>query len=168
MTQSEALDILKLGHNVFLTGAAGSGKTYVLNEFIAHLRQHKIGVGVTASTGIAATHLSGTTIHSWAGIGIKDLLEPTDIEKLLEKSRLKSRFAKTKVLIIDEISMLHGARLDMVDQVCRAFKDEIKPFGGLQVVLCGDLFQLPPVTKDRKPPDFVHKSAAWRNMKLQV
>jgi len=168
MTQREALDILKMGHNVFLTGAAGSGKTYVLNEFIKHLRHHKIGVGVTASTGIAATHLGGMTIHSWAGIGIKETLETADIDRLLEKSRLKTRFAKTKVLIIDEISMLHGVRLDLVDQVCRAFKDETKPFGGLQVVLCGDLFQLPPVTKTRELPDFVHKSKAWRSMKLQV
>ncbi len=168
MTQKEALNILKLGHNIFLTGAAGSGKTYVLNEFIKHLRKHKIGVGVTASTGIAATHLGGMTIHSWSGIGIKDSLSQEDMARLLTKSRLKTRFAKTKVLIIDEVSMLHGARLDLVDQVCRAFKDETKPFGGLQVVLCGDLFQLPPVTKTRDIPDFVHKSKVWRNMKLQV
>lgn len=168
MTQREALDILKLGHNVFLTGAAGSGKTYVLNQFIAHLRKHKIGVGVTASTGIAATHLGGMTIHSWAGIGIKDSLNSDDLDKLLTKSRLKTRFAKTKILIIDEVSMLHGTRLDMLDQVCRAFKDDTKPFGGLQVVLCGDLFQLPPVTKNRELPDFVHKSDAWRSMKLHV
>lgn len=168
MTQEEALDILKLGHNVFLTGAAGSGKTYVLNEFIKHLKEHRIPVGVTASTGIAATHINGMTIHSWAGIGIDDSLNASEIDNLKTKSRLKSRFAKTKVLVIDEISMLHGARLDLVDQVCRAFKDPDKPFGGLQVVLCGDLFQLPPVTKDRKPPDFVHKSEAWRNMNLKV
>ena len=168
MTQREALDILKLGHNVFLTGAAGSGKTYVLNEFIAHLRKHKIGVGVTASTGIAATHLGGVTIHSWSGIGIKDSLTRADLDELLTKTRLKTRFDKTKVLIIDEISMLHGERLDMIDQVCRTFKDELKPFGGLQVVLCGDLFQLPPVTKKRELPDFVHKSRAWRSMKLQI
>ncbi len=168
MTQREALDILKMGHNVFLTGAAGSGKTFVLNEFIKHLRRHKIGVGVTASTGIAATHLGGMTIHSWSGIGIKDSFEPTDFDRLLEKARLKTRFQKTKVLIIDEISMLHGARLDLIDQVCRTFKDESKPFGGLQVVLCGDLFQLPPVTKTRELPDFAHKSNAWRSMKLQI
>ncbi len=168
MTQKEALDILKLGHNVFLTGAAGSGKTFVLNQFIAHLRQHKISVGVTASTGIAATHIGGMTIHSWSGIGIKESLSSDEIDKLKTKSRLKSRFQKTKILIIDEISMLHGVRLDLVDQVCRAFKDEAKPFGGLQVVLCGDLFQLPPVTRDRSPPDFVHKSNAWRDMNLKV
>jgi ATP-dependent DNA helicase PIF1 len=167
MLQSEALDILKLGHNVYLTGAAGSGKTYVLNQFISHLRDNKIVVGVTASTGIAATHINGITIHSWAGIGIKDELNEDDLKSLREKSTLKKRFRETRVLIIDEVSMLHGARLDMVDLVCRELKDKTKPFGGLQVVLCGDLFQLPPVSRSRIP-DFVFESSAWKNMKLQV
>ena len=156
-----------MGHNVYLTGAAGSGKTHVLNEFIAYLRKNGITVGVTASTGIAATHMGGMTIHSWAGIGVQDDLSEHDIEILLAKSALKKRFAETKVLIIDEVSMLHGKRLDMVDQVCRAFKDETKPFGGLQVVLSGDLFQLPPVTRGG-PPDFIFQSDAWRSMNLKV
>lgn len=167
MLQTEALDILKLGHNVYLTGAAGSGKTYVLNRFIEYLRDNLITVGVTASTGIAATHMNGMTIHSWSGIGIQDELNPQDLEKLLTKTRLKARFRDAKVLIIDEISMLHGKRLDMIDMVCRAFKDANKPFGGLQVVLCGDLFQLPPITR-KGPADFVFQSKAWNNMKLQI
>ncbi len=168
MIQSEALDILKLGHNVYLTGAAGSGKTYVLNQFIKYLRENNIVVGVTASTGIAATHMNGMTIHSWAGIGIYDDMTAYDIDQLLKKSRLKKRFAETKVLIIDEVSMLHGQRLDLINKVCRAFMDKTKPFGGLQVVLCGDLFQLPPITKDKKDVDFVFKSKAWNNMNLQI
>lgn len=168
MTQSEALDILKLGYNVFLTGAAGSGKTYVLNQFIHYLRSHKIGVGITASTGIAATHLHGMTIHSWAGIGIHDYLSQSQLESLLEKSQLAKRFNDTKVLIIDEVSMLHGLRLDLVDQVCRAFKDAERPFGGLQVVLCGDLFQLPPISRGSDAVDWVFMSQAWQNMDLKV
>lgn len=167
MTQQEALTILKLGHNVFLTGAAGSGKTYVLNQFIEHLNKHKIGVGVTASTGIAATHMNGMTIHSWAGIGIREDIDKLGLEKLLAKSQLIKRFEKTKVLIIDEVSMLHGKRLDLVDKVCRAFKDKEKPFGGLQVVLSGDLFQLPPVTRGGSP-DFVFESEAWKSMNIKV
>jgi len=83
MKQSQALDILKMGEPVFLTGRAGSGKTYVLNQYIDYLHKNNIPVGVTASTGIAATHLNGTTIHSWSGIGIKDKLSKTDIKKLL-------------------------------------------------------------------------------------
>ncbi len=164
MQQSEALDILKLGHNVYLTGAAGSGKTYVLNQYIKYLRQHNIVVGVTASTGIAATHMNGMTIHSWAGLGIGDHI---DIERILTRSTLKKRMAQTKVLIIDEVSMLDGNVLDAVDAITRAFKDKQKPFGGLQVVLSGDLFQLPPVTKSGEP-FFVFDSEAWKSMKLKV
>lgn len=170
MKQSEALDILKMGHSVFLTGEPGSGKTHVLNDFIRYLQKHNIPVGVTASTGIAATHLGGVTIHSWSGISIKDNLSDEYIKKLMTKSALKKRFASTKVLIIDEVSMLHGKRLDLVNQVCKAFKKSDKPFGGMQVVLTGDLFQLPPVTKgrDNTEVDFVFKSRAWKELNLKV
>lgn len=168
MLQNEALDILKLGHNVYLTGAAGSGKTYVLNAYIDYLRENMIQAGVTASTGIAATHMNGMTIHSWAGIGILDEIGKDDMERILRKPQLKKRMNDAKVLIIDEVSMLHGNRLDLIDQVCRAFKDNTKPFGGLQVVLCGDLFQLPPITRGRSEPDFIFHSNAWKNMNLKV
>jgi ATP-dependent DNA helicase PIF1 len=164
MLQDEALDILKLGHNVYLTGAAGSGKTYVLNQYIKYLRQNNIVVGVTASTGIAATHMNGMTIHSWAGLGIGDSI---DIERILTKSTLKKRMAETRVLIIDEVSMLDGHVLDAVDEITRAFKDKTKPFGGLQVVLSGDLFQLPPVTRSGEP-FFVFDSEAWKSMSLKI
>lgn len=164
MLQDEALDILKLGHNVYLTGAAGSGKTYVLNEYIQYLRKHGIVVGVTASTGIAATHMNGMTIHSWAGLGIG---ESIDIERIMAKTSLKKRMAETRVLIIDEVSMLDGHVLDAVDAITRAFKDSTKPFGGLQVVLSGDLFQLPPVTKFGEP-FFAFQSAAWQSMSLKI
>ncbi len=164
MLQNEALDILKLGHNVYLTGAAGSGKTYVLNQYIKYLRENNIVVGVTASTGIAATHMNGMTIHSWAGLGIGDNI---DIERILTKSTLKKRITESRVLIIDEVSMLDGHVLDAVDAITRAFKDKTKPFGGLQVVLSGDLFQLPPVTRTGEP-FFVFNSAAWKSMSLKI
>ena len=116
---------------MYLTSAAGSDKTYVLNDYIKYLRQNNIVVGVTASTRIAATHMNGMTIHSWAGLGIGDI----DIERILAKSSLKKRMAETRVLIIDEVSMLDGHVLDAVDAITRAFKDPTKPFGGLRVVL---------------------------------
>ena len=68
MKQSDAFDLLKMGKNIFLTGAAGSGKTYLLNQYIQYLKENNVGVAVTASTGIAATHLQGTTLHSWSGL----------------------------------------------------------------------------------------------------
>lgn len=165
MTQKEALNILKLGHNVFLTGAAGSGKTYLLNQYIKYLRDNNIPVGITASTGIAATHMGGTTIHSWAGMGIKDDLHERDLAELFKRPYLRKRFLNTKVLIIDEISMLHAHRLDLVDKICRAFKQNSIPFGGMQVIMCGDFFQLPPVSKKGEPEaEFVVSSRIWREM----
>src|SRR6187399_2843991 len=115
MQQEQAFNLLKMGKNIFLTGAAGSGKTYLLNKYIKYLKSHQVCVAVTASTGIAATHLQGATIHSWSGIGVRDSLSDKDLEKLQTTQRIKSNYKKTKVLIIDEVSMLHKHQLDMVD-----------------------------------------------------
>jgi len=161
--QFQALDILKLGHSVFLTGAPGAGKTFVLNQFIDHLHEHDINVGITASTGIAATHIGGSTIHSWSGIGIKDDLDDMALSKLINKSSHKSRLKFVRVLIIDEISMLDGARMDLLNKLLKRAKSSNKPFGGVQVVMTGDLFQLPPVSKNSEP-DFPHLSNAWREL----
>lgn len=169
MTQETALDILKLGHNVYLTGAAGSGKTYVLNQYIKYLRDNDVEVGVTASTGIAATHMGGVTIHSWTGLGIRDRMHAQDISSLLEKQYLYKRLEKAKVLIIDEVSMLHHYRLDLVDQVLKAFKHNDLPFGGIQVILCGDFFQLPPISrKGEQPAKFIYHSKVWREAKFKI
>jgi len=179
MIQTEALNILKLGVNVFLTGAAGSGKTYVLNQYIEYLRLKKISVGITASTGIAATHMGGVTIHSWSGMGIHDSLTTKDLADMYKKQYLRKHYIRAKVLIIDEISMLHAHQLDMIDQICRYFKKNDLPFGGMQLVMCGDFFQLPPVTKFQKikdqaslfeqaKTDFVTESHIWNEMNLYI
>ncbi len=165
MTQADALSIMKMGKNIYLTGGAGSGKTYVLNSYIKYLRDHDINVAITASTGIAATHIGGMTIHAWSGMGIRETLSDWDIESLEEKKYLWDRYDKVQVLIIDEISMLSGKFLDTLDRICRAFKR--KPtlsFGGIQVILCGDLFQLPPVTKRDETVSQVIDSDAWKTM----
>ncbi len=168
MTQDDALTILKMGHNVYLTGAAGTGKTYVLNKYIQYLKEKSINTGITASTGIAATHINGMTIHSWSGLGIRDSLSGSDISSLMDKLHLLTRFLYTKVLIIDEVSMLHGYRLDMVDRLLRAFKYTDRPFGGLQVILCGDFFQLPPVTRGNENGSFAYQAEVWEQMNLKV
>lgn len=169
MTQKEALDILKLGHNVYLTGSAGSGKTYLLNQYIDYLKKHEVPLAVTASTGIAATHLNGMTIHSWSGLGIKDSLTERDIEEIESRKYLWDRFQNTKILIIDEVSMLHHFRLDMVERVMRTIKRNNLSFGGLQVILCGDFFQLPPISRAGEPEShFVFMSKAWQGMNLKI
>ena len=168
MRQTQALQVMLAGDSVFLTGPPGAGKTYVLNQFIRRAtRQGKV-VAVTASTGIAATHIGGTTIHSWSGLGIRDRLNDWDRQWLRSNDRLKKRYNATDILVIDEVSMLHGARLDMVNQACKILRESEAPFGGLQVILVGDLFQLPPVTRGSELLDFAHTSAAWAELNPRI
>jgi len=182
MKQKEALKVLKMGNNVFLTGPAGSGKTHVLNEYITFLKEYGVGVAVTASTGIAATHLKGVTIHSWSGIGIKDHLTDYDLDNLEQKAYLWKRFENTNVLIIDEISILSSKTLDCVDKVCKTFKRNELPFGGMQVIFSGDFFQLPPIEKKRVQEEnviyydeedvsttpFAFKAKSWQEANLKI
>ena len=121
MKQETALKLLKAGENVFLTGSAGAGKTYTLNQYINYLKARKVPVAITASTGIAATHMNGMTIHTWAGIGIKEYLTDSDLKSLKERKYLRDHIEKAKVLIIDEVSMLHARQLNLVNQVLKYF-----------------------------------------------
>jgi len=168
MNHKDALEILKEGHNVFLTGPAGTGKTYVLNQFIEHLRKSEVKVGVTASTGIAATHIEGQTIHSWSGMGVSEELTQKAINDLTKRLRLHVNFKDTRVLIIDEISMLHARQLDMVDRISRVFKGIRKPFGGMQVVLSGDFLQLPPVVRRGEEVRYAFEAKSWTDLDLRI
>jgi len=170
MRQSSALDILKTGQNVFLTGSAGSGKTYTLNQYIDYLRARRVPVAVTASTGIAATHMNGTTIHSWSGIGIKDELTDRDLTTLSRKQFLADRLKDTAVLVIDEISMLHAKQLNLVSQVLKHIRKSDKAFGGIQVVVAGDFFQLPPIGSkgESNREKFAFMSEAWLDAKFHI
>ncbi|MDP3697564.1 MAG: AAA family ATPase, partial [Candidatus Taylorbacteria bacterium] len=185
MTQETALSILKTGKNVFLTGEPGSGKTHTINRYVSYLKEHGIEPAITASTGIAATHIGGMTIHSWSGIGIKKELSPADFSRVISLRRASARVKKAGVLIIDEISMLDAKTLNLIDTVCRAIKRSSEPFGGIQVVLVGDFFQLPPVRREDHvqpggfstsflngrsddPSQFAFESEAWMSANLSV
>ncbi len=154
MTQEEAFNIMKTGANVFLTGEPGSGKTHTVNRFVRYLREHGLEPAVTASTGIAATHIGGMTIHSWSGIGIRSFLNQQDLNHIAGTKRLASRIKNTHTLIIDEISMLSARTFGMVEAACRAVRGGSEPFGGIQVILVGDFFQLPPVVRRQEPDPF--------------
>ena len=170
MKQETALRLLKAGENVFLTGSAGAGKTYTLNQYIQYLKARKVTVAITASTGIAATHMNGMTIHTWAGIGIKDVLSDHDLKNMKERKYLKEHLENAQVLVIDEISMLHAKQLNLVNQVLKYFKDSDEAFGGIQVIVAGDFFQLPPVGKneERNRDKFCFMSDAWVEAKFRV
>ena len=153
---------------MFLTGAPGAGKTYLLNQYIRFLEDHNVSVAVTAYTGIAASHINGRTLHSWAGLARGVVVENEDAEKarVRKNKYLTSNIQAAKVLIIDEISMLHPAEFDRVDLICRAARDSSEPFGGLQLICCGDFFQIPPVKQQDN--QFVLDSAAWKNANMRV
>ncbi len=190
MTQDQALKILKSGANVFLSGSPGSGKTHTINEYVAYLRGSGIEPAITASTGIAATHVGGMTIHSWSGIGIKPSLNQYDIDRISTTEYVAKRILRTNVLIIDEVSMLGPDVLVSVDSICRAVKSKDEPFGGMQVILVGDFFQLPPIVTaienikdefnqetlysdagdlvDEPKNMFAFSSRAWRDANLVV
>ena len=163
MNQARALDILKTGTNVFLTGEPGAGKTYVINQYIAWLEAAGLHVAVTASTGIAATHIGGLTIHSWSGVGARDHINQYDLDQIVSKEKTAKRIKKAQVLIIDEISMIDGKMLDMVDVICRTIRGRGDAFGGLQVIFVGDFFQLPPVTRQGDMMRYGFESRAWEN-----
>lgn len=179
MTQDQALVILKTGANVFLTGEPGSGKTHTVNAYVEWLREHNIEPAITASTGIAATHIGGYTIHSWSGIGIKRGLSEEDLDQIAQNERVAKRIANTAVLIIDEVSMLGSETLRMVDAVVRQVRHRYdEPFGGMQVILVGDFFQLPPVSpqsqwdtkrhgnlwEEAPPGRFAFSGDAWKQL----
>ena len=192
MTQERALAILQSGRSAFLTGPAGSGKTYVLQQFLAAIdraadlpeappatgrfgrlaqrqayqkgkRQARTRtVAMTASTGLAATHINGQTIHSWSGIGAHRRL-PDNFFQRLSPARVEV-IKTTDILVIDEVSMIHDYQLDLIDQVCRRLRRNETPFGGLQVIFSGDFFQLPPVGSregGEGEAQFVTHSQAW-------
>ena len=175
--------MLKMGYNVFLTGAPGSGKTFLLNEYIKYLKRNNASVSITASTGIAATHMGGTTLHSWSGLGIREQLDDAEAKKVCEKSYVRKRIKNTNVLIIDEISMIKASQFEAVNKICQFVRRDPRPFGGMQVVCSGDFFQLPPVYKNEKPADhtqgklfsgeqnkqgFVTESEIWKKMEMKI
>jgi DNA replication protein DnaC len=166
--QDLAYELLLSGKNVLITGKPGTGKTYLLNRFIRYLKENKIPAGITASTGIASTHIDGQTIHSWAGFGIRESLTSKDLGKITNNDYVCDRIRSSKVLIIDEVSMLHDFQFDMADKICRIIRDNLRPFGGLQIVLCGDFYQLPPVTKGKHRGRFITSSKVWEELNLQV
>lgn len=162
------------GRSMFFTGSAGTGKSVLLRQIIKDLKHiHGPGtVAVTASTGLAAYHIGGITVHSFAGIGLgKGDLE--SMIKLVRKNRkVMRRWKFTKVLIIDEISMIDGRLFDHLDAIAREFRRQKNtPFGGIQVIVCGDFYQLPPVSKAQINADgtetkdqalFTFESVAWK------
>ncbi len=170
MDQSTALSLLKAGQNVYLTGSAGTGKTYVINQYIEYLRAREVPLAITASTGIAATHVGGQTIHSWSGVGIRDTVGPKELEQIGKNRQTITRIKSVKVLVIDEISMLSGKVLTAISDILKHFRKSSEPFGGVQIILSGDFFQLPPVSREviSNREKFAFMAPVWVEAGLKI
>ncbi len=151
-----------------MTGSAGTGKTYLLNTYVQYLKERKIYPTIVAPTGIAASHLGGQTIHSFFSLGIRDDFDDFFIDSLTHKKYLVKRFTALKVLIVDEVSMISPEIFTAMDKILQAFKESSLPFGGVQVILSGDFFQLPPVSREVKEKRFAWQSPSWKALDLKT
>ncbi len=167
MKQKTALEILKLGKNVFITGSAGTGKTYLLKQYIEYLKDIGVHPTIVAPTGIAASHLKGQTIHSFFALGLRERVDNRYIDSLLKNKYIRKRFSKLKVLIIDEVSMVSPEIFSSMDRILSAFKRSHEPFGGVQVIISGDFFQLAPVSREFKEKRFAWQSISWKELDLK-
>jgi len=169
--QDRAFKLIQSGKNVFLTGPAGSGKSFLLAEVCAHAAAARKVLGLTALTGCAALLLGNQakTLHSWAGVGIATEPAHVLVSHLNARFFLKNRWRKTDILVIDEVSMLTPDFFEKLDVIGRSLRRKAVPFGGIQLILCGDFFQLPPVHKGLSgelPGRFVFESATWASCGL--
>lgn len=155
------------GANLFLTGQAGTGKSYTLSALMSEFTKRRIAYGITATTGIAALNVQGSTIHSWAGIGLGEEDAATLAGKVNKNKRAAERIRKTKVLIIDEISMCSKELFEKLDQVFRVVRRKFNlPFGGIQLILVGDWLQLPPVARQYEK-SFCFESEIWKTARIR-
>ena len=157
--------VAEAGQSCFFTGSAGTGKSVLMREIISVLRKkHTLQpdrVAVTASTGLAACNIGGVTLHSFAGIGLGKEGAEELIKKVKRNPKAKARWMRTKVLVIDEISMVDGVLFDKLEQIARALRNNGRPFGGMQLVVTGDFFQLPPVPDGGREAKFAFKATTW-------
>lgn len=166
--QNSVIDSFESGNNIFVTGGAGSGKSHLLN--FLKLNYGHLGLNITASTGIAAVNIGGSTIHSWAGIGLANLPVEQIIENIfsVKFSRIRRRIKTARALAIDEISMISAEVLEILDQVFRAVRENDKPMGGIQMMFFGDFLQLPPIGKNGQDFNFCFNSQTWQDLNLEV
>ena len=155
--------------NIFVTGSAGTGKSFLLNFIKRHFSNQ--GLAITASTGIAAVNISGSTIYSWSGMGLGNLPAAQIARNIFSSkfSKLRRRILQTKILAIDEISMLSAEIFDKLDEVLRIVRDNNSPMGGLQILLFGDFLQLPPISKYGEPEaKFCFDSNCWQELNIKT
>lgn len=156
------------GANMLLTGPGGVGKSFVSKALIAFLVQHKVNVGITATTGIAALNIGGQTLHSFMGVGLADEPVPNLLQRLYKNRKAKARIEAVEVLFIDEVSMAKGDLLDKVNEICKVIRYNDAPWGGIQLCFVSDFLQLPPVFKGDEVQELAFQCRAWKEAKVET
>jgi ATP-dependent DNA helicase PIF1 len=164
--QQHVLDlVVEKKKSVFFTGSAGTGKSVLLREIITSLRKKYARepdrIAVTASTGLAACNVGGVTLHSFAGIGLGKEPAAELVKKIKKNQKARHRWMRTKVLVVDEVSMVDGELFDKLESIARQLRNNGRPFGGIQLVITGDFFQLPPVPDKGKIAQFAFDASTW-------
>jgi len=174
--------LFEQGYNLFISGSAGTGKSFMIklfkdlyestnkndndNENDNDDENEYNKLIVTSTTGISSLNISGITIHSWSGIkpdtDFKDV--KSFVNKIKNSHKIFNNYLYTSTLIIDEISMLSGEILEFINNVCKSIRESEEPFGGIQLILIGDFYQLPPVIKSDLPCDFSFNTNCWNEI----
>lgn len=163
-TYLKILTLLKNGENVFLTGFAGTGKSYILNKLKEYFKKK---LTITSTTGIAAVNVKGQTLHSWAGVGLCRNTVYNTVEKIKKRPTQYRQIMNCKILAVDEISMLNIEAFEYINEVLREVRECNDPFGGIQVIFIGDFFQLPPVEKEGEIRRYCFDSPVWDKLGLK-
>lgn len=166
LTDSQEMGFRELtgGHdNIFLTGGPGTGKSFLVREYLKSLPEK---IPVVASTGAAAILIGGRTFHSFFGLGIMQGGPEMVVKRALKNRRLKKRLRGTHALVIDEVSMLSSETLDCAEHLARAVKRSHRPWGGIRIIAVGDFAQLPPVTQGREK-NWCFLGEAWRRSEFK-
>ena len=164
ITDKNLLKIIRLiknGKNIFITGHAGTGKSYILDK----LKTIVPKLTVTSTTGIAAVNVNGQTIHSWAGVGICNKPVSSVVESILDNYTLYTQIKNCEILALDEVSMLNIQTFEYINEVLKQVKENDEPFGGIQLIFIGDFFQLPPVEKRmEQEKKYCFESDLWKEL----
>ena len=161
----KAINLINEHENLFITGHAGTGKSFILEN----LKKIIPKLVITSTTGLAAVNVKGQTIHSWAGVGICNKPISNVVDDILSNYTLKTQIQTCKILAIDEISMLDINTFEYINEVLKQVRDNEKPFGGIELVVIGDYLQLPPIdnnfTNEKK---YCFESELWKNFNFQT
>jgi ATP-dependent DNA helicase PIF1 len=156
--QAKSLELMKSGENIFLTGGAGSGKSFVIREFLR--TPDSQSMPLLASTGTAAVLIGGRTFHSFFGLGIMEGGAEKTVERATQNRRVCRRISEAEGIIIDEVSMISASAFAAAETISRIARESQLPWGGLRVIAVGDFAQLPPVSRGQTR-DWAFKSERW-------